>query len=231
MKPLFSLTDLRDRWKSYPYFLRVCFFGEEVWPWANICCQSSSFFSPKPQYVVAYPSCKSFYFFYVGCHHSMAWWALCRSMHRIRTGEPQVANAEYMNLTTTPLDLPPKIIFFKSIQNISCFNSDIHWIPVLSRSVGSKGHKMGNKQGPGRGIITWAIVLLSIRPLREDMHCSCQRNSTLSRSWAQTVHGRLPKLKCQTAALGAWKGRSSGVETQGSGSMKSWPGDEESYKP
>ena len=32
----------------------------------NICCQSSSFFpSPKPQYIVVYPSRKSFSFFYV----------------------------------------------------------------------------------------------------------------------------------------------------------------------
>ena len=28
--------------------------------------------SPKPQHIVVYSSCKSFYFFYVSCHHSMA---------------------------------------------------------------------------------------------------------------------------------------------------------------
>ena len=34
-------------------------FGEEDWPWANICCQSSSIL-------------------HVGCYHSMAWRAVCR---------------------------------------------------------------------------------------------------------------------------------------------------------
>ena len=39
------------------YFILFYFFGEEDWPWANICCQSLSFF-------------------YEGCCHSMAWWAV-----------------------------------------------------------------------------------------------------------------------------------------------------------
>ena len=30
------------------------------------------FFSPKPQYIDIYSSCRSFWFFYVGYHHSMA---------------------------------------------------------------------------------------------------------------------------------------------------------------
>ena len=64
------------------------FFAEEDGPWANICCQSSSFFcSPKPQYIVVYPSCLPFYFFYVGRHHSMTWWMVCRSAPRIQTGK------------------------------------------------------------------------------------------------------------------------------------------------
>ena len=49
-------------------FFKVCFFGKEDWPRANICCPSSSCFfsSPKPQYIVVYPS-RSFQFFYIGC--------------------------------------------------------------------------------------------------------------------------------------------------------------------
>ena len=80
------------------------FFGEVDWPWANIRCQSSSFFffSPKPQYIAVYPSCRSFYFFYVGCCHSMAWWAVYRSTSSIHTCEPWAATAESMNLTTGP---------------------------------------------------------------------------------------------------------------------------------
>ena len=57
-----------------------------------------------------------------------------------------------------------------------------------SRPVGSNGEEMGNKTdgAPGRGVIKQAIVLQSIRPLREDMNCSCQGNS-MCQAW--TVHG------------------------------------------
>ena len=50
-----------DVWFSTCAFLGKLYgffsFGEENWPWANICSQSSSSL-------------------YVGCRHSMAWWAL-----------------------------------------------------------------------------------------------------------------------------------------------------------
>ena len=37
----------------------------------------------------------------------MAWWVVCRSVPRIRTGEPWAAEAEPMNLTTLPPGQPP----------------------------------------------------------------------------------------------------------------------------
>ena len=47
------------------------YFGEEDWPWANICCQSSSFCSRN--IVPELTSVPVFlYFLYVGYHRSMA---------------------------------------------------------------------------------------------------------------------------------------------------------------
>ena len=43
---------------------------------------------------------------YVGCYHSMAWWAVYRSTPRIQTGEPQAAKVESVNFTTMPLGQP-----------------------------------------------------------------------------------------------------------------------------
>ena len=64
-------------------FYLFTFFGEEDWPWANICCQSSSTL-------------------YVRRPHNMAWGALCRSACGIWTHEPWAAKVECMNLTTMP---------------------------------------------------------------------------------------------------------------------------------
>ena len=73
-------------------FYLFFFLGEESWPWANIHCQSSSIL-------------------YVGCRHSMAWWALCRSAPGVRTHKPWAAKVEHANLTTMPLGRLPKFIF------------------------------------------------------------------------------------------------------------------------
>ena len=63
-------------------FVLFCFvFCEEDWPWANICCQSSSTL-------------------YVGWHHRMAWWVVCRSMPWLQTCEPGPPKQESVNLTT-----------------------------------------------------------------------------------------------------------------------------------
>ena len=55
------------------FCLFVC-FGEEDWPWANICCESSSFCLRKM--VSELTSVPIFPVFYVGCCHSMTWWAV-----------------------------------------------------------------------------------------------------------------------------------------------------------
>ena len=59
---------------------------EKDWPWANICCPSSSFFA-WGIFALSEHLCQSSSTLYVGCHHSMAdeW---CRSAPRIRTSEP-----------------------------------------------------------------------------------------------------------------------------------------------
>ena len=55
------------------------FFAEEYSPWANICCQFSSFCLRK--IVPELTSVPVFlYFLYVGCCHSMAWWVGCKSI-------------------------------------------------------------------------------------------------------------------------------------------------------
>ena len=57
---------------SFCFLFFFLFFCEEDWPWANIQCQSSSFCLRK--IVAELTSCANLPLFYVGCHHSMAWW-------------------------------------------------------------------------------------------------------------------------------------------------------------
>ena len=58
-------------------------FAEEDWPWANIHAHLPLLYM--------WDAC-----------HSMAWWAVRRSAPGIQTSEPQAAEAENTNLTTTP---------------------------------------------------------------------------------------------------------------------------------
>ena len=59
------------------------------------------------------------YFLYGGCHHSMAWWVVCRSVPRTQTHEPWAAEVEWTNLTTTPLAQPPNYLYFNWIYSLS----------------------------------------------------------------------------------------------------------------
>ena len=61
------------------------------------------------------PSCKSFWFSYVECCHSMDWWVVCRSTPRIRTSKSQAAEAEHVDLTTTPPNWPLWNLFYPKI--------------------------------------------------------------------------------------------------------------------
>ena len=85
-------------------------FGEEDWPWANICCQSSSFCLRKIVTEVT-PVPIFLYFLYMRCHRSMAWWAVHRSMPGVQTHEPQATNPEEVNLTTTSAGQPLNDVF------------------------------------------------------------------------------------------------------------------------
>ena len=62
-----------------------------------------------------------FLYFYVGHHHSMAWWAVRRSVPSIRTLEPQATKAEHMNLSTRPLGWPRKVLVEKTFEIIQDF--------------------------------------------------------------------------------------------------------------
>ena len=75
--------------------LFIYFLGEEDWPWANICCQSSPIL-------------------HVGHCHSMICLAVSRSVPWIRTRKPWAAEAECVNLTTTPPGWPLFLYIFTS---------------------------------------------------------------------------------------------------------------------
>ena len=84
-------------WKIQPmgqFWPITCFvvvvLGEEDWPGANICCQSSSFCLRK--IVLSSHQFQSSSILYVGHCQNMAWWAVvCRFTPRIWTCEPQAS--------------------------------------------------------------------------------------------------------------------------------------------
>ena len=87
-------------WKGWVFFFKqffcVCVY-EEDWLWANICA--------------------SLPLFYVGCCHSMAWRAVCRSVPEIQPWKPWTTEAEHANLTTMPLGRPQKDwVFISSVM-------------------------------------------------------------------------------------------------------------------
>ena len=47
----------------------------------------------------------------MGCHHSIAWWVVCRSAPRIQTWEAWAPEAECANLTTMPPGQPQDLAF------------------------------------------------------------------------------------------------------------------------
>ena len=100
------MPGVNSHFNRYTYVnLFVCLFGEEDWPWANICWQSSTFCLRKivPE-LTSVPIflylCQSSFILYVRCHHSTAWWVVYRPTPGIQTCKPWAAKAEHMNLTT-----------------------------------------------------------------------------------------------------------------------------------
>ena len=62
--------------------------------------------------------CQSSSILYVGCCHSVAWWAVCQSAPGIQTGELWAAKAEHRNLTTRPLGWPQeRVLVFTEFIN------------------------------------------------------------------------------------------------------------------
>ena len=90
---------------------------EEDWPWANICCQCSSFCLRK--IVDDLHLCQSSSISHVGKCYSVAWWPVCKSTPGIWTCEPWATGAECMNLTTVPPGYPLNLFLAKYIIN-SC---------------------------------------------------------------------------------------------------------------
>ena len=73
------------------------FFSEEDCPWANFCYQSSSF--AWGGLLLSWHLCQSSSILYVGWHHSMAWWMVCRSVPGIWTREPLATKACKLDVT------------------------------------------------------------------------------------------------------------------------------------
>ena len=84
------------------------------------------FLSPTspPQFIVVYPSCRTFWLCHVGCPLSMAWWAVpcpCPG------SEPWAAEAGHGNSTTWPWGWPPNSLNLTcalSLSGLSCFSFD-----------------------------------------------------------------------------------------------------------
>ena len=95
---------------SHPSSWDHFFFGEEDWSWDNIYFQSSSILS-------------------LGHWHSMAWWAMCRSMPRVRTWKPQAAEVEHANLTATLPGWPwdHSVFNLPLLSKNHCFTKSHSW--------------------------------------------------------------------------------------------------------
>ena len=74
------------------------------WPWANICCQSSSFCLTKISPELT--SVPVFLYFVCGMLPQHGWWAVCRSAPGIQTRESWAPELEHVNLTTMPPGWP-----------------------------------------------------------------------------------------------------------------------------
>ena len=90
-------------------FLFILFFWWRDWPWANICCQSSSSLA-WGRLSLSQHLCQSSSTFYVGCLHSMAdEWS--RSMPRIWTREPRLPKQSTWNFNHSAMGLAPTPVF------------------------------------------------------------------------------------------------------------------------
>ena len=94
------------------WFYFFCWFCWGRLALSNICCQSSSFCLRKIVTELTFVPI-FLYFLYVGCHHSMVWWAGCRSVPGIQTHECQATKAEHAELNHCTTGLGLWFYFFK----------------------------------------------------------------------------------------------------------------------
>ena len=100
--------------KAEFFHLFVSFFAGKDSPWANICCQSSFFFSPKLQYIVVSPSSSSTW------AAATAWWLTDEWCGF----EPSHQSRACRILTPRPLGLAQG----KAVFNVRCWGTGKRWI-------------------------------------------------------------------------------------------------------
>ena len=127
---------------------------EENWPWANICCQSSSVCLRK--IVPKLTPVPIFLYFVCGNRHSMAWWRVCRSTLGIWTHRSQVTKAEHMNLTTTPPGRPLSIMSWLILHRCYNFSLAVYLSHMFSpvRDWGFQLHISQLSETPGSVLAT-----------------------------------------------------------------------------
>ena len=98
-------------------------FFLKIGTWANICCQSSLFFflllPNAPEYIVVYPSCRSFLLCYEGHRLSTAWWGVLGPYLGSERKKLWDTKAEHANLTTQTRGRP---------RYTEVFDFDVHFI-------------------------------------------------------------------------------------------------------
>ena len=127
--------------------------------------------------------CQSFYIFYVGCCHSMAWWAVCRSMPRIQTCEPRAAEVDCKNLNTAPQGRTLESHF--DSPDVSRFCPELQLC---------KYHNLIWDKTTDSDLVAWCFILSQrhwseLRPMGH----SCLKGRLENAFW--TLHGQIPHYK------------------------------------
>ena len=104
MNQLFAIPETSQELLFQELSLRNQLFFFKIGTWANICCQSSFFFLlPKaPKYIVLCSSCRSFWFAMWDATSTMVWRAVLGPYPGSEQAKSWAAEAECVNLTTTP---------------------------------------------------------------------------------------------------------------------------------
>ena len=134
-----------------------CVHVKKIGPELTSVANLPIFFLSKVRPPSCISSCTSFQMFYVGCHHSMAWWVVCGSVPRIWTGEPHAAKVEHGNLTTQPWGWPSAILLlcvYYREKSCSCC-SDIY--KSIHQSFVGKNKKFKHQYWIGNSIFEYSL--------------------------------------------------------------------------